>query len=105
MSDLVEKIRAGLVADAGPEVRAAGAAACRCALAMIEPSPAAALPPDALPKLVGMLRGMDLDQVLTVAVERLRAASAARGDVAKEQLPRAINFQMVPVPRALTGGS
>jgi hypothetical protein len=50
-----------------------------------------------------MLKGMDLDQLLGVAVDRLRAVSAARGDVPPAKL-RSIEFQIVPVPRSLPGG-
>jgi hypothetical protein len=105
MSDLVETIRVGLAADATTEARTAGAAACRAALAMLEPSPVPTLPPDAVPKLLGILRGMDLDQLLGVAVNRLEAMSAARGEAANTERPQSINFHMVPLPRALMGGS
>jgi len=105
MSDLVETIRVGIAADATPEARTAGAAACRAALAMLEPVPIPTLPPDAVPKLLGMLRGMDLDQLLGVAIDRLQAVNAVRGDVANAERPQSINFRMVPLPRALTGGS
>jgi hypothetical protein len=104
MSDLVETIRTALVSDASAEARTAGAAACRCVLAMIEPPQAPVLSPDAVPQLVAMLGRMDLDQVLGVAIDRLRAVNAARGDIGNEQKPRSIAFQLVPVPRALNGG-
>ncbi len=105
MSELVDKIRVSIAPDATPAERSAGAAACRCVLALIEPEPPASIPPNVIAQAVGMLKGMDLEQVLGVAIERLRAVTAARGDVAPAKPARSINFQLVPVPGALNGGT
>ena len=105
MEELIDKIRAAMAADATAEARTAGAAACRCVLALIEPTPTPAIPPDVVPKMVAMVRGMDLDQLLGVAVERLRAVTTARGETVPTEPPRSINIPMVPIPRGLNGGA
>ena len=102
MDELIDKMKAGMASDASPEARAAGAAACRCVLAMIDPQPAPSVPANLVPQVVGMLKGMDLDQLLGVAVDRLRALNAARGDIPPAK-PRSIAFQLVPIPRAPHG--
>ena len=108
METFVEAIRTATAADASVEARATGAAACRAVLASLEPAPAQALaviPPDAVPQLLAMVGKMDLNQLLDVAIERLRALNAANPSPKAEEPPRQLSFQLVPVPSTLKRGS
>jgi hypothetical protein len=104
MEELLEVIRAACVADASPEVRAAGAQACRSILASLEPEPqpavtqTAALPTDAIPQLVAMIRGLDMDQLLDLAIGRLRSLNAARPGPTLDDAPSTLRIPLVPIP-------
>ncbi|MFN0252730.1 MAG: hypothetical protein ACKV2T_38000 [Kofleriaceae bacterium] len=99
MEDLINSITMAISPDASPEARANGAAACRCIITALEPTPTALIPSDAMPQLIAMLGKMDLNQLLDVAIERLRALNAAKPSSSPDPAPRPINFQLVPVPR------
>lgn len=100
MEPLLEAIRAALAADASPEARTAGATACRTILTALdatagEPMTAAvAAPPTPIAQIVGALRGVPADQLLDLAIAKLRAALPADATVAPVQ---PIKFQIVPV--------
>jgi fructose-1-phosphate kinase PfkB-like protein len=112
MENHVDTIRNAIAKDASTEARAAGIAACRNILAELEPataqalapSPSPVISPDVIPQLVAMVKQMDVNQLLDVAIERLRALNAARpGAVqpAQPELPRALTFPLVPIPAVL----
>ena len=69
--------------DATPETRAVAATAYRSILAALEPRPAAAPPPSVPPiaSIVSALRGVPPDQLLDLAIAKLRAALPAGADV------------------------
>jgi hypothetical protein len=77
---LIETIRASLEPDAPPETRAAGVQACRTILTALESTagqPMAATPPVAtspVASIVRALRGVPPEQLLDLAITKLRAA-------------------------------
>jgi len=103
MDNLIEAIRLATITDATEEARATGAHACRTLLLALEaktgdPLAAPTSPTDgtAMPQfaaVVGALRGMQPEQLLDLAIARLRAALPA--DAAPAVLP--LKFQLVPV--------
>jgi hypothetical protein len=102
MDDLLEAIRAAVTAGAAPEARAAGAAACRSILAALDATSgqpmvtaAPASPAPAIANIVSALRGVPPDQLLDLAIAKLRAALPAGVDVAR---PAPLNFNIVPIP-------
>ena len=103
MSDLLEAIRAAVTADAAPEVRAAGLAACRTILAALESTPgqplaAAAVAPASasqIASIVGALRGVPPDQLLDLAIAKLRGALPVGVDVPKVE---PLKFHIIPIP-------
>lgn len=117
MDELIEAIRTATSAGATDEARAAGANACRAILAALvatpgEPlaqpppvapanavqSPIAAAPPIAA--FVSALRGMPPEQLLDLAIERLRAALPKDATVPPVE---PVRFQMIPIaPLAAT---
>jgi hypothetical protein len=102
MTELLDAIRAAVAPDAMPDVRAAGASACRTILAALEGSagqPLAAtatLNPSAVASAVAMLRNVAPEQLLDLAIAKLRAALPA-GTPVPAVSP--IKFNLVPVPR------
>lgn len=102
MENLIDSIRSALASDASTETRAGGAAACRTILAALESAPgqpmaaAAVMTPDAskIADAVAMLRGVPADQLLDLAITRLRAALPAGVDVPAAQ---PLKFQLVPI--------
>ena len=103
MDALVEAIRSALAPDATPETRAAGAGACRTVLAALDASAGTQLPAPVAPPLppigemVKALRGLPAEQLLDLAIARVRAALPADASVAPVQ---AIKFMHVPIPGA-----
>jgi hypothetical protein len=83
MDALLEAIRGSLQTDAPPEARAAGAQACRTILTALEstagqPMTAApTAPPTTVAAVVGALRGVPPEQLLDLAIAKLRAALPA----------------------------
>lgn len=98
MEALIEAIRAATVSDANDQVRAAGAQACRTILTALEaragePMTTPSIAPVAA--MVSALRGMPPDQLLDLAIARLKAALPAGAEVA----PVApLKFQLLPLP-------
>src|SRR4051812_13643079 len=104
MDTLLDAIRAAVAADATDATKAAGATACRTILTALEAKAgeplAAAVPvqlPDANPiaTAVSMLRGVPPDQLLDLAIARLRAALPA-GEAMPSVPP--MKFHIVSVP-------
>ena len=101
MDELIESIRAAIAAEASPEARAAGASACRTILTALDAVPGQAMattPTMSSPiaTAVAMLRGVPPEQLLDLAIARLRAALPTDVTVAPVQ---ALNFQLVPMHR------
>ena len=104
MENLIEAIRLASLTDATDEARATGAQACRTLLLALdarpgEPlaAPASAVDATAMPQfaaVVGALRGMPPEQLLDLAIARLRAALPA--DASPPSITP-LKFQLVPV--------
>ena len=83
-------------------VRAAGAAACRAILGALEPVPLASSPAPSPPQapqiaaIAAALRGMPPDQLLDLAIDRLRAKLPAGAELPATQ---PIKFQPIIVGR------
>ena len=96
MNDFIEVIRAAFAPDASAETRAAGAQACRTLLSMLEPPPTApqqpAIPPIA--NIVAALRNAPPEQLLDLAIQKLRAAVPAGTEISPA---KPLTFQFVPV--------
>ncbi|MFT3700199.1 MAG: hypothetical protein QM831_44040 [Kofleriaceae bacterium] len=101
METTLETIRLALAADATADMRVAGITACRAILATLDPP----VDPPAQPQrvgidasqitaLVGALRGVPADQLLDLAIGRLRAALPADANTAT---PKGISFHIVPI--------
>jgi hypothetical protein len=102
MDETINALRAALAPDATPELRAAGAQACRTMLTTLEPQPpatavAAPVPtPPNIATIVTALRGAPPEQLLDLAIAKLRSALPAGSEV-----PAAspLKFNFVPVTR------
>jgi hypothetical protein len=104
MNELLETVRAALGGDASAETRTAGATACRTLLAALEATPGQPLVSTSAPTAVSpianaiaMLRGVPVDQLLDIAINRLRAAVPA-GETAPSVLR--LNVPIIAIPRA-----
>lgn len=100
METLLDQIRAAAAPDASAEARSVGATACRAILAALETTPGQPLaqaPQVATPiaQVIGSMRGVPIDQLLDLAIHRLRAALPAGADVPAAQKPK---IQLVPLP-------
>src|SRR5256885_16844697 len=102
MEELLTSIRNALAADATPELRGAGVAACRTILAALEATPgepykAVGVVPDAsaIASAVAALRGVPPDKLLDLAIAKLRAALPAGADV---PAVKPLAFHLVPIP-------
>lgn len=113
METLLEQIQLALTNDATPEVRAAGAKACRAILVALETNAGEALaaspplgaasspetppiPAAVIQAAVTALRGVPVDQLLDLAISRLRTmVPAEAGSAAAAPGPK---FQLVHVP-------
>lgn len=100
MDNTVETIRAALASDATEDARSAGVAACQAVLSTLSPSPATPSPAiaDAMPQLLAMMGKIDLNQLLDVAIERLRTLNAAKPGSPMPEPPRGLAFSLVPIP-------
>ncbi|HEY3805974.1 MAG TPA: hypothetical protein VGL61_25370 [Kofleriaceae bacterium] len=104
IEQVLAALRASLASDASPDARKAGAAACRAILASLDP--AALQPPSshapsapnvqALASALVALRGVPPEQLLDLAITKLRAAVPA-GVTVPASTP--LKFQLVPIPR------
>lgn len=97
MEKLIETIRAATETGAGDEVRAAGAHACRTILAAFEATegqPLAVAPTIPLQAIVSVVRGMNPEQLLDLAIARLKAALPA----GTQPSVQPVKFNLVPVP-------
>jgi len=100
MDNLLEAIRAATAPEASEEARAAGVAACRTILVALEAQPgepiaAAIVPPNPtqVASAVAALRGVPVDQLLDLAIAKLRSALPAGADVPRAQ---PIQFRLIP---------
>ena len=94
METLIETIRTALASNATGDARVAGVHACREIIATLEPKLA---PMPILPaQLVPMLAKMDLNQLLDVAIVRLRELNAQNGIEIDPVKPLA--FPMIALP-------
>lgn len=112
MEDLFDKMRAATTTDATDEIRAEGAQACRTLLVVLEGTPGAPLteaiapsaslqatpttPQATVHALVSALRGMTPDQLLDLAIARLRAALPPGVDV---PAVKSLRFPLAPMTR------
>lgn len=113
MNELIEAIRAATAQDATDEARHAGATACRTILAALAATPGESLaapdvaasdpatPASSVAMAMSALRGMPPDQLLDLAIARLRAALPAE---AAPPPPRPMKFHIVNLPRVLPPG-
>ena len=108
MENYAETIQTALASEASTEARAAGAAACRSVLATLDPTPpqesASPVPANVMPQLLAMLGKMDLNQILDVAIERLRAVNSAQPNAKPIEPVRALSFHLVPIPPVTQSG-
>ncbi len=103
MEALIETIRLATASEATDEVRTAGAAACRTLLIVLEAKPgeslappvAASVPDSPIAAVVAGLRGVPVDQLLDLAIAKLRTLVPA--DVTPIA-PR-MSIPMIQVPR------
>ncbi len=104
METILETIRAAVSTDATPEARAAGATACRAILAALESTPGQPLAaplttaPSPIASMVSVLRGASAEQLLDLAIARIRAALPAGVEI---PAVRPISFHVVPPPKGL----
>lgn len=96
MDDLLETIRGALAPDADDATKGAGIAACRSILNALEPVGAPSAPPPLpIANLVSALRGVPPDQLLDLAIARLRAALPAGTTIPAVQ---PMKFHVIPIP-------
>ena len=101
MTDPIEAIRAAIADGATAEARTAGAAACRAILGALEASAgqpmATATPIDTsqIASIVGALRGVPAEQLLDLAIAKLRSALPA--DAAVPPVTP-LKFHILPIP-------
>lgn len=110
METLLQYIAAAMADDATADERAAGAHACRTILATLEAGVAtpstpstplgarteeALVQPAVVQAAVTALRGMSVDQLLDLAITRLRGVVPAGGDVAP---PAGVKFHLINRP-------
>ena len=103
MDQLLEAIRYATATDATDEVRAAGVFACRTLLTALEAKPGeslappvtATVPDSPIAAVVAGLRGVPVDQLLDLAIAKLRTMVPAD---AAAQAPK-ISIPLIQVPR------
>ncbi len=101
MNELLESIRTAIAPDATSDTRHAGVAACRAILAALE-APAGqamttspSLDTSQIANLVGMLRDVPADQLLGLAISKLRAALPTGVEVPRIE---PLKFRIIPLP-------
>jgi hypothetical protein len=102
IENILTTIRATTAPDATPDARAAGAAACRALLATLEPAPRAQpdapsmqLNASAVASAISALRGIAPEQLLDLAIAKLRAALPPDAQVPRV---RPLDFHIIRVP-------
>lgn len=98
LDNLIDAIKAAVATDASEETHAAGAHACRTILAALDVKPGEPLAlasPSPLTAIASLLRGMTPDQMLDLAIARLKAAVPA-GTEAAPASP--LNFHIIELP-------
>jgi hypothetical protein len=104
MEELLEAIRAATAADATDEAKAAGATACRTLLTALEakagePLAAPVAAGNPVQAIVGALKSMPPEQLMDLAIARLKAALPAGTEVAP--VPP-LRVPLVAIPRRST---
>lgn len=104
MVDFVEAIRIAVSPDATPEARAAGVQACRAVLQALDETlpqtpPAPRIDASQIANVVGALRGVSPDQLLELAIAKLRGALPAGTDVPRVE---PLKFHIIPLPASKT---
>jgi hypothetical protein len=100
MVDFIEAIRVAIAPDATAEARATGATACRAILSALDATPDEAMsaaPVAAISQataIIGALRGVPPDQLLDLAISRLRSMLP---DDAKIEPAAPLKFMHVPI--------
>lgn len=98
-------IRAALTADATPEARAAGTNACRAIIATLDVAGApqstsqSALNPAAIASAITALRGVPPDQLLDLAIAKLRGALPTGTQVGPTNAFKMPFVPFPPIPR------
>ena len=98
IDNLIDTIRAAVATDASDEARVAGAQACRTILSALETKqgePLALTAPSPLTAIASVLRGMTPDQMLDLAIARLKAAVPAGADAAPAS---PLKFHIIQLP-------
>jgi len=100
MDQLLEAIRNATSTDASDEARAAGVHACRTILSALEakagePLVVATSATSPIAAAVSVLRGMSPEQLLDLAIARLKAAVP---DGAPVTVPQPVKFHLLPLP-------
>ncbi len=105
MEPLFEAIRSAVAPDASDVARAAGATACRTILSALEATagqdlaaPTLPTPNTAIASAVAALRNVPPEQLLDLAIARLRAALPPETPVPASQ---PVKFHVVSLPRVL----
>lgn len=101
MEDVINAIRAAVAPDATADAKSAGIAACHAVLAALDATPGqpigtAPIPATPVAAIVGALRGMPPDQLLDLAIAKLRAALPADAQVVPV---KPVAIPIVPIPR------
>ena len=100
METLIDAIRAAVADGATDDHKRAGASACRAILTALDAAPGAPLAPAAAPApVLAALGRMDLNQLLDVAIARLRVLNASSNG-APPTPSRGVSFPLVAVPGA-----
>ena len=107
METLIEAIRTAVLSDATDEAKHQGALACRTILTALEATPGEPIatvtveqsaPAPDVAGIVGALRGLPPEQLLDIAIARLRAALPASATAPPVE---PLRFHIVPVHQAL----
>ena len=96
MDTLIDAIRAAIADGATDDHKRAGASACRAILNALDATPGEPLA-TAPPNVFAALGRMDLNQLLDVAIARLRVLNASNSN-APPTPSRGVSFPLVPVP-------
>ncbi len=98
MTDPFDTIRSAIADDATPEARAAGAAACRAILGALEGTVAQppAINASAVASLAAVLRSVPSEQLLDMAIAKLRSALPPGAHVPPVS---PVKFHLIPIPQ------